>query len=173
MADNLSKPFYFYQNNLAQQTKHFLDGEDTIFSFVNRKRKVTDFDIPALYIFNQIKQIPNVRAKITFYSKVVTAILPFMQKIGIFKILGFREKNGFLEVVKMVIFHPLKLYIDTTSKENRIVLKCDEGQSELTAFSIVLHVEIILENSNLKGIYFSHQLHEPKKFVDSLTLNKS
>jgi hypothetical protein len=31
----------------------------------------------------------------------------------------------------------------------------------------------ILKNSNPKGIYFSHQLHEPKKFMDSLTSNKS
>tara|TARA_R100001369_G_scaffold36875_1_gene62305 strand:+ start:384 stop:554 length:171 start_codon:yes stop_codon:yes gene_type:complete len=52
-------------------------------------------------------------------------------------------------------------------------LKCEEWQSELTAFSTVLHVEKMLENSNPKGIYFSHQLHEPKNFIDSLTLNKS
>jgi hypothetical protein len=80
MAHNVSKPFFFYQNNVAKQTKHFLDGEDTIFRFNNQKRKVSDFDIPDLYIFNQIEQIPNVRAKMTFDSKVVSAILPLCKK---------------------------------------------------------------------------------------------
>jgi len=71
----------------------------------------------------------------------------------------------------MVIFHPLKLYIlDDTSKENRIVLKCDESKSELTAFSTVLYVEKMLENSNPNGTYFSYQLHEPKKYMDSFNL---
>tara|TARA_R100001369_G_scaffold36875_1_gene62304 strand:+ start:135 stop:290 length:156 start_codon:yes stop_codon:yes gene_type:complete len=51
---------------------------------------VTDFDIPDLYIFNQIEQIPKVKAKMTFDSKIVTALLPFMQKIGFFNILSFR-----------------------------------------------------------------------------------
>ena len=88
MAHNVSKPFFFYQNNVAKQTKHFLDGEETIFRFDNQKRKVSDFDIPDLYIFNQIEQIPNVRAKMTFDSKIVTALLPFMQKIG-FILLAF------------------------------------------------------------------------------------
>lgn len=64
----------------AKQTKHFLDGEDNIFRFDNQKRKVSDFDIPDLYIFNQIEQIPNVRAKMTFESKVVSAILHLYKK---------------------------------------------------------------------------------------------
>jgi hypothetical protein len=110
----------------------------------------------------------------TFDSKVVTAILPFMQKIGFFNILGFREKkwvfggggNGDISSFEII-------YSDDTSKENRTVLKCEEGQSELTAFSTVLHVEKMLENSNPNSIHFSHQLHEPKKFIDSLTSNKS
>ena len=110
----------------------------------------------------------------TIDSKVVTAILPFMQKIGFFNILGFREKkwifdgggNGDISSFEI-------MYSDDTSKENRIVLKCKEGQSELTAFSTVLHVEKMIENSNTKGIYFSHQLHDSKKFTDLLVSNKS
>ncbi|WP_027075674.1 saccharopine dehydrogenase NADP-binding domain-containing protein [Maribacter antarcticus] len=174
MAHNVSKPFFFYQNNLAKKTKHFLDGEDTKFDFDNQKRTVSDFDIPDLYIFNQIEHIPNVRAKMIFDSKIVTAILPFMQKIGFFKMLNFREKkwifggsgNGDISSFEII-------YTDNGSKEKKIVLKCEAGQSELTAFSTVLHVEKMLENSSQKGIYFSHQLHEPKKFIDALTSNKS
>ncbi|MGK0379057.1 hypothetical protein [Patiriisocius sp. Uisw_017] len=60
MANNVSNLFVFYQNNLAKKTEHFLDEEDIIFHFDNQKRKVSDFDIPDLYIFNQIEQIPNV-----------------------------------------------------------------------------------------------------------------
>ena len=152
MAHNVSKPFVFYQNNAAKQTKHFLDGEETKFRFDNQKRKVSDFDIPDLYIFNQIEQIPNVRAKMTFDSKVVSAILPFMQKIGFFKILGFKEKkrifgvNGDGDISSFEI-----IYSDAGSKENRIVLKCEEGQSKLTAFSTVLHVEKCLQIQTQKA----------------------
>ena len=131
----VSKPFFFYQNNLAKKTKHFLDEEDTIFHFHNQKRKVSDFDIPDLYIFNQIEQIPNVRAKMTFGSNVVTAILHFMQKIGFFKLLSFREKkwifggsgNGDISSFEII-------YSDDTSKETRIVLKCARCNQNLLLF---------------------------------------
>ncbi len=174
MAHNVSKPFYFYRNNLVTTTKHFLDGVYNHFSFDNKNRKVSDFDIPDLYILNQIEQIPNVRAKLTFDSKTVTTALIFMQKIGFFKILNFKKKkmifggsgNGAISSFEII-------YVDKKWIERKIALKCKNGQSELTAFSTVIHVEKMLENSNPKGIYFSHQLHDSNKFIKSLTSNKS
>lgn len=172
MAENVSKPFLIYQNNLATKTKHFLDVENYVFTFDNQNRKVFDFDIPDLYIFNQIEKIPTVRAKLTFDSKLITSALAMMQKVGLFNILNNREKkwifggggNGDISVLEII-------YTNYNSVENKITLKCEKGQSELTAFSTVLHVEKMLENSNPNGIYFSHQLHQPKHFIDLLTSN--
>lgn len=93
MTHNVNTPFFFYQNSLTKITKHFLDGENNIFRFDNHKRKVFDFDTPDLYIFNQTAQVPSLKAKMTFDTIAILAILPFMQKIGFFKILSFREKK--------------------------------------------------------------------------------
>lgn len=174
IADNVSKPFFFYKNNLAIKTKHFLDREYNYFRFDNQRRKVSDFDIPDLYIFNQIEKIQNVRGKLTFDSRIISTSLFLMQKIGLFKILSYKGKkiifggsgNGAISSFEII-------YSDHHSKENKIALKCEKGQSELTAFSTVIHVEKMLENSTPKGIYFSHQLHDPKRFIDSLTSNKA
>lgn len=76
-------------------------------------------------------------------------------------------------VVEKVTFHPLKLDIRTMLKKNLIVLECDNCQLELNAFSAMLHVEKILENSNPKNINFRHQLYNSKQFMNSLTSNKS
>jgi len=38
MAHNVSKPFFFYQNNLAKETKHFLDEESNIFRFDKKEK---------------------------------------------------------------------------------------------------------------------------------------
>lgn len=174
IAENVSKPFFNYQNNLAIATKHFFNPERYVFEFDNQTRKVFDFDIPDLYIFNQIEKIPTVSAKLTFDSKLITSILAIMQKVNFFKILNFKEKKlifggsgkGDISAFEIV-------YTNKTSLKRKITLKCEEGQSELTAFSTVLHVEKMLENSNPNGIYFSHQLHKPQQFIDLLTSNKS
>lgn len=174
MAENVSKPFVVYENNFAVQTKHFLKPEDHIFNFDSQKRKIFDIDIPDLFIFNQIEKIPTVKAKVTFNSKLVTSALAFMQKINFFKILIYRERklifggsgNGDISAFEII-------FSNHKSEETRICVKSEGGQSELTAFSAVLHIEKMLENSNPNGIYFSHQLHQPQKFVDLLTSNKS
>jgi len=174
MAEHVSKPFCFYQNNLAIKTKHFLNEEYNLFRFDNQKRKVADFDVPDLYIFNQIEKIPSVSAKLTFDSKIVTAALVIMQKISLFKTLMLWEKklifggsgNGDISSFEII-------YSDDKSKENRIALISENGQSELTAFSTVLHIEKMLQNDNPNGIYFSHQMHDAMEFIDTLTSNNT
>ena len=136
--------------------------------------KVFDFDIPDLYIFNYIEKIPTVNAKLTFDSKLITSALAIMQKVNFFKILNFKKKKlifggggkGDISTFEIV-------YTNNASLKRKITLMCEKGQSELTAFSTVLHVEKMLENSNPSGIYFSYQLHEPKQFIGLLTSNKS
>ena len=174
MAENVSKPFVVYENNLAVQTKHFLEQEEHIFNFDLQKRKIFDIDIPDLFILNQIEKIPTVKAKVTFNSKLVTSALAFMQKISFFKILIYRERKlifggsgkGDISAFEVV-------FSNHKSQERKICVKSEGGQSELTAFSTVLHVEKMLENSNPTGVYFSHQLHDPKTFVKLLTSNQS
>lgn len=174
MAENVSKPFLVYRNNSAIKTKHFLETENYNFDFDKQTRKVFDFDIPDLYIFNQIEKIPNVSSKLTFDSKFITSALAILQKLSFFKILNFKEKklifggSGKGDIATFEI-----VYVKNNSAENKIILKCEKGQSELTAFSTVLHVEKMLENSNPNGIYFSHQLHKPDQFIDSLKSNNS
>lgn len=174
MAENVSKPFNFYKNNTKVNTKHFLNSKYHVFNFDGKNRKVYDFDIPDLYIFNQIEKIPTVSAKLTFDSKLITSVLGIMQKINFFKILNFKERklifggsgSGDVSTFEIFVSH-------SNSKQEKVVLKCQKGQSELTSFSTVLHVEKILENSFQNSVYFSHQLHNPKDFTVSLTSNSS
>ena len=174
MAENASKPFMVYQNHLPAPTRHFLNAEKHTFTFDNQTRKVFDFDIPDLYLFNTIENVPTVSAKLTFDSRFINTILEWIQKARVFSILNFNEKkkifggsgSGALSAFE-VVFENLK------SEKKKIALKCEKGQSELTAFSTVLHVEKMLENTNPKGIYFSHQLHDSKHFTNLLTSNNS
>jgi hypothetical protein len=174
MAENVSKPFFYYLENLQKRTKHFLNAEDNVFRFDNKKRMVTDMDIPDLFVLNQIEKIPNVRAKITFNYKIVSKALMFMQKTYLFKTMMLWERKlifgggGKGDISSFEI-----IYSDYNQKESKIALTSLKGQSELTSFSTVLHIEKILQNDNPNGIYFAHQLHDPVRFITSLTSNKS
>lgn len=172
MAENVSKSFHFYKNNTKVKTKHFLNPKYYTFNFDNKNRKVYDFDIPDLYIFNQIEKIPSVSAKLTFDSKLITSALGIMQKINFFKILNFKERklifggSGSGDISSFEIFLSYN-----NSKEDKMILICQKGQSELTSFSTVIHVEKMLKTDIESGIYFSHQLHNSKEFMASLTSN--
>lgn len=173
MAENVNNPFVMYENNLAVKTKHFLDSENYNFLFESAKRKFYNFDIPDLYIFNQIEKIPTVKSKLTFDSKWITYTLAILQKTAFFKLLNYKERKLIFGGGGKGDSSIFEIVYRTSSEEKKIAVKCEKGQSELTAFSTVLHIEKMLQNSNPNGIYFSHQLHHANEFVDLLTKNSS
>lgn len=174
MAENVNKYFNYYRNNLPVKTKHFLRDENYSFKYDNKTRKIFDFDIPDLYLLNNIEKIPNVSAKLSFNTQFINYALSIMQKTRIFKILNKYERKlifggsgkgdtTFFEII-------IKNH---ENEENIIGLKSLNGQSELTAFSTVLHIEKILENVHPSGIYFGHNIHSPHDFIKNLTTNSS
>lgn len=173
MAENVNNPFVMYENNVALKTKHFLDSENYHFLFESVKRRFYNFYIPDLYIFNQIEKIPTVKSKLTFDSKWITNALAIMQKTAFFKLLNYKGRKLIFGGGGKGDSSIFEIVYRTTSEEKKIAVKCEKGQSELTAFSTVLHIEKMLQNSNPNGIYFSHQLHNANEFVHLLTENSS
>lgn len=168
MAENVAKPFVNYKNNKSVSVKHFLNAEYYSFSFGLGNRQVYNFDVPDLYILNQIEKIPTVHVKMTYNSKVITWLLGAFQKIRLFSILSLKERkmifgssgNGDISVFEIII--------KNQEKTQKISLQSREGQAELTALSAVLHTEELLKKRHENAVYFSHQLHEPASLLDSL-----
>ena len=168
MAENVAKPFVNYKNNKPVPIKHFLNSESFDFSFGIGKRQAYNFDVPDLYILNQIEKIPNVSVKMTYNSKFITWLLGFFQQIRLFNILSLKERkmifgssgNGDQSVFEIII--------KTKNKNKKISLQSTKGQAELTALSAVLHAENMLNNSHENKIYFSHQLYQNSLLFDSL-----
>ncbi|AZA51562.1 saccharopine dehydrogenase [Chryseobacterium sp. G0201] len=168
MAENVAKPFVNYQNNKPVSIKHFLNAEPFEFSFGIGKRQAYNFDVPDLYILNQIEKIPNVSVKMTYNSKFITWLLGAFQKIKLYNILSLKERkmvfassgNGDQSVFEIVI--------KTNSETKKISLQSTKGQAELTALSAVLHTEELLKNNHDNKIYFSHQLYQGSSLYESL-----
>lgn len=168
MAENVAKPFVSYQNNKPVSIKHFLDSESFKFSFGIGKRQAYNFDVPDLYILNQIEKVPNVSVKMTYNSKFITWLLGAFQKIKLFNILSLKERkmvfassgNGDQSVFEIVV--------KTKSGTKKISLQSTKGQAELTALSAVLHAEELLKNNHENKIYFSHQLYQNSSLFESL-----
>lgn len=168
MAENVAKPFVNYKNNKPVFIKHFLNSESFDFSFGIGKRQAYNFDVPDLYILNQIEKIPNVSVKMTYSSKFITWLLGGGQQIKIFTILSLKQRkkifgssgNGDQSVFEIVI--------KAKDKYQKISLQSVKGQAELTALSAVLHVEQLLTNNHENKIYFSHQLYNDSTLFDSL-----
>jgi len=173
MAENVAKPFMRYENNRQVPIKHFLDSEDFNFSFGIGKRETYNFDVPDLYILNQIEKIPDVSVKMTYNSKFITWLLGAFQKLRIFNILSLKERkmifgssgNGDQSVFEIII--------KTKSGTEKLSLQSTKGQAELTALSAVLHTEELLKNFHENNTYFSHQLHQPSLLLEKLKAYES
>jgi len=168
LAENVCKPFVVYKNNKPQQVKHFLNSEKFNFSFGIGKRQAYNLDVPDLFILNQIEKIPTVSVKMTYNSKFVTSLMGYFQSLKIFNIMFLRERqllfsssgNG-----DQTIFEAI---IKTQDKTKRVSLQSIKGQAELTAFSTVLHIEKMLSETLVSGIYFSHQMHSSQEVYEAL-----
>lgn len=168
LAENVCKPFIVYKNNKPQNVKHFLNSEKYNFSFGIGKRQVYNLDVPDLFILNQIEKIPTVSVKMTYNSKFVTSLMGYFQSLRIFNIMSLRERklmfgssgNGDQTVFEIVI--------KINDKIKKVSLQSVKGQAELTAFSTVLHIEKMLNETLSGGIYFSHQIHSAQETYEAL-----
>jgi len=169
MAENVAKPFINYQNNRQISVKHFLNSEDFRYSFGIGKRQAYNFDVPDLYILNQVEKIPTVNVKMTYDSKSITWLLGAFQKMRIFDILSLKQRrsifgssgNGDQSVFEIVIKNHLG--------EKKLSLQSEKGQAELTALAASLHAEILVKNELENKIYFAHQIHNPENLFQSLS----
>ncbi|MDR6919476.1 MULTISPECIES: NAD-dependent epimerase/dehydratase family protein [Chryseobacterium] len=168
MAENVAKPFVRYENNSPVSIKHFLDAEDFNFSFGIGKRQAYNFDVPDLYILNQIEKIPNVSVKMTYNSKLITWLLGAFQKIRLFNILSLKERKMIFGSSGNGDQSIFEIEVKTKDGHKKLSLQSLKGQAELTAFSAVLHMEELLMNTHENRIYFSHQLHQPEILLKRL-----
>lgn len=168
LAENICRPFVVYENNKSQNVKHFLDSEKFNFSFGLGKRQVYNLDVPDLFILNQIQKIPTVSVKMTYNSKWVTRLMGYFQSLKIFNIMSLKERQllfGSSGNGDQTVFEVL---VKTQNKTKRISLQSVKGQAELTAFSTVLHIEKLLSDRIVDGIYFSHQIHSSEEIYEAL-----
>ncbi|MFH6960770.1 saccharopine dehydrogenase [Flavobacterium aquidurense] len=168
LAENVCKPFIVYKNNKPQKVKHFLNSEKFDFSFGIGKRQVYNLDVPDLFILNQIEKIPTVSVKMTYNSKFITSLMGYFQSLKIFNIMFLRERQllfGSSGNGDQTIF---EVIVKTADTIKRVSLQSSKGQAELTAFSTVLHIEKMLSETLLSGIYFSHQLHSANEVYEAL-----
>ncbi|MGL4582362.1 MAG: saccharopine dehydrogenase, partial [Flavobacterium sp.] len=61
-----------------------------------------------------------------------------------------------------------EVIVKTRDNTNRILLKSDRGQAELTALSAVLHTEALLNKNIQSGQYFAHQLYREDELLKGL-----
>ncbi|WP_326984513.1 saccharopine dehydrogenase [Chryseobacterium sp. MYb264] len=168
MAENVAKPFVNYRNNQPISIKHFLNAEYYNFSFGIGKRQVYNFDVPDLYILNQVEKIPTVNVKMTYSSKWVTWILGAFQKIKLYNILSFKERKMIFAASGNGDQTVFEIIIKNQEETKKISLQSREGQAELTALSAILHAEKLLKTDVENKVYFSHQLHESTSLLESL-----
>lgn len=168
LAQNVCKPFVVYKDNQPQDVKHFLNSEKFNFTFGIGKRQVYNLDVPDLFILNQIEKVPTVSVKMTYNSKFVTSLMGYFQSLKIFNIMFLRERQllfGSSGNGDQTIF---EVMIKTQDKIKRVSLQSAKGQAELTAFSTVLHVERMLDETLPGRIYFSHQMHSSQEVYEAL-----
>lgn len=168
MAENVAVPFVHYKNDKPVSIRHFLDTEVFNFSFGIGKRSAYNFDVPDLYILNNVERISDVSVKMTYNSKFITWLLGAFQYLRIYNILSLKERkmifgssgNGDQAVFEIVV--------DDPSGQKKLSLQSEKGQAELTALSAVLHTEELLRNPHENKVYFSHQLHDPVSLMEQL-----
>ncbi|MBK1897386.1 NAD-dependent epimerase/dehydratase family protein [Chryseobacterium paridis] len=173
MAENVAKPFSMYKNNKPVSVKHFLNSEVFEYSFGIGKRTAYNFDVPDLYILNQIERVPDVTVKMTYNSKFITWLLGAFQSLRIFNILSLKERKMIFGSSGKGDQSVFDIVITGHKNSKTISLKSAKGQAELTALSAVLHAEEMLKNRLDHRIYFSHQLHHPNKLLDALNAYES
>ena len=168
MAEHVATPFKGYVQNKLVWLKHFLNSEKHDYSFEIGKRQAYNFDTPDLYILHKAEGVPTVQVKMTYNSQFITWLLGAFQSVRLFNILSLSMRRLIFSANgkgDQTIFDVL---VDNGKEIRKIAVRDTLGQAHLTAFNTVLHLEAMLKSRSQKGIFFSHQLHEPLEYLNLL-----
>ncbi|WP_316820532.1 saccharopine dehydrogenase NADP-binding domain-containing protein [Pedobacter gandavensis] len=165
MAENVAKPFKGYKENQLVWLKHFLNSEKHNYSFGIGKRQSYNFDTPDLFILHKGEGVPTVQVKMTYNSPFITWLLGAFQSVRLFDVLSLSMRKLIFSANGKGDQTLFDVIVDNGKESKRIAVQDTLGQSHLTAFSTVLHIESMLKKEHRKGIFFSHQLHEPSDFL--------
>ncbi|MBB2148005.1 saccharopine dehydrogenase family protein [Pedobacter gandavensis] len=168
MAAHVANPFKGYVKNKLVWLKHFLDSENYSYSFGIGKRQSYNFDTPDLYILHKAEGIPTVQVKMTYNSKFVTWLLGAFQSIKLFDVLSLSMRRLIFSANGKGDQTVFEVLVDNGKESKTVAIQDTLGQAHLTAFSTVLHIESVLKTGQKKGVFFSHQLHQPKDFMNQL-----
>lgn len=173
MAEHVATPFKGYVQNKLVWLKHFLNSEKYHYSFGIGKRQAYNFDTPDLYILHKAEGVPTVQVKMTYNSEFITWLLGAFQRVKLFDILSLSMRRLIFsangkgdQTLFDIVVHDGKVI-------RKIALQDIQGQAHLTAFSTVLHLESMMRSTPKKGVFFSHQLHEPIRFLKLLQSSHS
>lgn len=174
MAENISKPYFIFQNNKPIRVMQFTERETYQFSFDEKKYNIYNFDIPDLHILYEIEKVPTISAKITYSSSLITNTLAILQQMKVFNFLSLDTKKKIFYSNGGGDRTGFELIIKKKNKgKQRISLTHSEGQIALTAYCTALHIEELLDNKNLENkIYFAHQLYDKGILTDKLKNNQ-
>lgn len=171
LAENITKPFSFYNNNKAKQVKYFSDPEKHQFNYNLGTKNVYNFDLPDLFILNHSRNIPNISAKLAYNSEFAMNIVRIALSIGLFSVLSANTKKALFQSKGKGDKTTFDINFTTNNGNKQTVsLECSKGQSELTANSTVLNIEKLFTKE--KGIYFSHEMFNNSELNNLLEQNK-
>lgn len=168
MAEHVATPFKGYVQNKLVWLKHFLNAEKYHYSFGIGKRQAYNFDTPDLYILHKVEGVPTVQVKMTYNSKFITWLLGAFQRVKLFDVLSLSMRRLIFSANGKGDQTLFDVVVDDGKVIRKIALLDTQGQAHLTAFSTVLHLETMMKSAPKKGVFFSHQLHEPLKFLELL-----
>ena len=176
LVENLNATFTVQEDGTTKPVKNFADGRRTIFPERLGQRTAYRFNFPEQHVLPRTFGVDSVSTRLAFDSALVTNLVAFCQKIGLFTLLRYRwAQNALVKLFTVLQFgsEMFVIQVDARGLENgklKAVSLAVTGEREARFTGLVAAqvAERLMRNHYPSGIFHIEQLFEPVPFITRL-----
>jgi saccharopine dehydrogenase-like NADP-dependent oxidoreductase len=176
MVENLNSTFAVQENGETRQVKSFEDGKRTVFPGKLGQRTAYRFNFSDQHVLPRTLGVNSVSMRLAFDSALVTNLMAFYKKIGLFGLLRYRWAQDALVRLLMSFHFGSEIFViqvDAQGLANgqmKTLSRAVTGEREARFTGLVAArvVEQLLKYNYPSGIFHIEQLFEPLSFITAL-----
>jgi saccharopine dehydrogenase-like NADP-dependent oxidoreductase len=175
-VENFNTEFTVYEAGKAKRVHSIEDGKQTTFPGKLGRRTTYRFNFSDQHVLPRTLGLDSVSTRIAFDSTLMTNLLAFLKKVGLFKLLRYQwARDGMVKLLQIFRFgtEQFVAQVDAQGKvdgQQRIARYAVAGQSE-ARFTGLVAAQVaheLLTGNFASGVHHIEQLFEPLAFITKL-----
>jgi saccharopine dehydrogenase-like NADP-dependent oxidoreductase len=176
LVENLNTTFTVQEDGTTKQVKNFTNGQRTVFPGKLGQRTAYRFDFPEQHVLPRTMGVASVSTHLAFDSALVTNLIAFGRKIGLFSLLRYQWVQNALVKLFTSLHFGSEIFVIQVDAQGLVnaqpqalsLVVTGEREAHFTGLVVAQVADQLMKYNYPPGVFHVEQLFEPRSFITTL-----